>query len=534
MALYVTLIFLQIGIMTFVVDDGEIRERDNTPVNNCTESEKLKTLPFESWSTILVHHKIFGWLLNPKKAGNIKGYLGDCYPYKKERDSVRIVFLGDSFTGAVQVKYSESFVRKVRDNLSKVIKSKKIETINLGIGGYGIDQSLLTLTEEAFKYSPDIVIFLSYLGNDISDTSQALDVMTDFPVNRNHPKKRYITIGSNEALNFVEKDLAYYYVNTFMNLLAIGSWQFVIDGKRFGLVKTNDRKDTKFPWSLKSIEESKLYELSELNYVGIDDQYFSFVIKQMNLKLIWDGFEEDQDGKLIKMSGTINGNSKERWSAESSALVSNSNDASLLRFFRLSIFNEMLDFISLKQLGSFTVTRIYNNYSLSMFLVKKGILSIEEAPLFAKLLPFQGDYPLNYKVYLKEYDENWENAWKLSFVLLKKMKEFSEKKKTPFLVVTIPAMESLYTEQWEAAKNFYPAMAQDARNMDTQIPIKKMEDFLLKEKFNYISLYSLMRENAQNGVLYYDPIHRHFNELGHSFVGKMISDRLKIWNFQEE
>jgi len=50
----------------------------------------------------------------------------------------------------------------------------KIEVLNFGVSGYGTAQELLTLREQVWKYSPDIVMLAVTTNNDITDNSRAL------------------------------------------------------------------------------------------------------------------------------------------------------------------------------------------------------------------------------------------------------------------------------------------------------------------------------------------------------------------------
>ena len=49
---------------------------------------------------------------------------------------------------------------------------KNIEIINFGVSGYGTAQELITLREQVWKYSPDLVILAVTTNNDITDNSR--------------------------------------------------------------------------------------------------------------------------------------------------------------------------------------------------------------------------------------------------------------------------------------------------------------------------------------------------------------------------
>lgn len=77
-----------------------------------------------------------------------------------EKNKVRILFLGDSFTLGFGVAQDETFCSLIPQ------KDASLETVNAGQGGYGIDQMYLWYKEimDTFKY--DIVV-LSYIDLDI-------------------------------------------------------------------------------------------------------------------------------------------------------------------------------------------------------------------------------------------------------------------------------------------------------------------------------------------------------------------------------
>jgi hypothetical protein len=100
----------------------------------------------------------------------------------KPPDTIRIAVVGDSYPEALPVSLEETFWwvmgRKVQEcNTSPV----KIEVLNFGVSGYGTAQELLTLREQVWKYSPDIVMLAVTTNNDITDNSRALKKTEEIP-----------------------------------------------------------------------------------------------------------------------------------------------------------------------------------------------------------------------------------------------------------------------------------------------------------------------------------------------------------------
>lgn len=107
----------------------------------------------------------YGWSLVPgahsvsKATGrpvhydiNAKGLRGPELAFDKPEYIYRMLFLGDSHTFGFGVPESQHFSTLIGAYFPGV------EVVNLGVSGYGIDQELMKLTREGFKYHPNLVI----------------------------------------------------------------------------------------------------------------------------------------------------------------------------------------------------------------------------------------------------------------------------------------------------------------------------------------------------------------------------------------
>src|SRR5262249_2580644 len=54
------------------------------------------------------------------------------------------------------------------------LKGKQIEILNFGVSGYGTAQELISLRQNVWDYSPDVVLLTVTTGNDIRDNSPVL------------------------------------------------------------------------------------------------------------------------------------------------------------------------------------------------------------------------------------------------------------------------------------------------------------------------------------------------------------------------
>jgi len=123
-----------------------------------------------SWGLVLPQDisrfdPIYGWSLVPgahavsKATGrpvhydiNAKGLRGPEVAYEKPEYMYRILFLGDSHTFGFGVPLNQQFPALIGGYFPGV------DVVNMGVSGYGIDQELLQLTREGFRYHPNLVI----------------------------------------------------------------------------------------------------------------------------------------------------------------------------------------------------------------------------------------------------------------------------------------------------------------------------------------------------------------------------------------
>ena len=101
----------------------------------------------------------------------------------KPLNTVRIAVLGDSYPEALSVSQEEAFWSVMERKLQEcgVLTGKTVEVLNFGVSGYGTAQELLTLRQEVWKYSPDIVMLAVTTNNDIADNSRALKKTDEIP-----------------------------------------------------------------------------------------------------------------------------------------------------------------------------------------------------------------------------------------------------------------------------------------------------------------------------------------------------------------
>ena len=113
-----------------------------------------------------------GWSLRPLSHGtsnrtgyeieyriNSKGLRGPEVSYANSEGRFRIIVLGDSRTFGFGVPIEKHFSTLLQGYF------KDVEVINLGVGGFGVDQELLYLRLEGVRYQPDIVLaYVAHYG----------------------------------------------------------------------------------------------------------------------------------------------------------------------------------------------------------------------------------------------------------------------------------------------------------------------------------------------------------------------------------
>jgi hypothetical protein len=120
-----------------------------------------------------------GWIKAPEYTTHVKisplGLRDRRTSYAKPPGTYRIVLLGDSFAEAVQVDQHDGVAERLEAALN-ADGGRPVEVINAGVAAYGTGQEALLLEQEAYKYQPDAVLLLFYVGNDVANNNYRLEL----------------------------------------------------------------------------------------------------------------------------------------------------------------------------------------------------------------------------------------------------------------------------------------------------------------------------------------------------------------------
>lgn len=120
-----------------------------------------------------------GWMKTPEFTTRIDinqlGLRDRCTTYEKPLGTYRVLLLGDSFAEAIQVQQNEGIAERL-EALLNVDSPRPVEVINAGVAAYGTAQELLYFEQEGFKFQPDLVVLMFYVGNDLRNNSYRLEL----------------------------------------------------------------------------------------------------------------------------------------------------------------------------------------------------------------------------------------------------------------------------------------------------------------------------------------------------------------------
>jgi lysophospholipase L1-like esterase len=125
-----------------------------------------------------------------RHATNSAGFRGAEFGEGKPPGTIRLAFIGDSFTFGEGVHFEDTFPEATARLLQKEFADRSIgfESLNFGVGGYNAVQSLSLLKHLALSFRPDAVV-LTYVLNDAEPMLLGFDPVRMQPVRRQRTSK---------------------------------------------------------------------------------------------------------------------------------------------------------------------------------------------------------------------------------------------------------------------------------------------------------------------------------------------------------
>lgn len=104
-------------------------------------------------------------LMNVNVSINSNGLRDREIPYEKPADTYRILCLGDSVTLGWGVNLDETFNRILERDFNRggLKPGFRIETLNMGVGNYNLEQEIEAYLREGRKYHPDAVLLFYHI-----------------------------------------------------------------------------------------------------------------------------------------------------------------------------------------------------------------------------------------------------------------------------------------------------------------------------------------------------------------------------------
>jgi len=115
---------------------------------------------------------------------NSQGFRDREHTIAKPPDTFRIAILGDSFAEAFQVPLEKTFWSVIEERLQQCPRTAgtKVEVMNFGVSGFSTARELILLQKRVWQYSPDLIVLLVTVANDIKDNSAALSKYKRLPL----------------------------------------------------------------------------------------------------------------------------------------------------------------------------------------------------------------------------------------------------------------------------------------------------------------------------------------------------------------
>lgn len=122
------------------------------------------------------------------------------------------------------------------------------------------------------------------------------------------------------------------------------------------------------------------------------------------------------------------------------------------------------------------------------------------------------------ELYWVETKPEWERAWKVTEVLIQKIKAESEAAGADFLLFSLSNEDQLSEEKFSRIREKYPE-----RELDRKLPEKHLSEWSKKENIRYLAALPAMERLQARGVIVHPPCHGHWSPEANLLGGKILS-----------
>ncbi len=133
--------------------------------------------------------------------------------------------------------------------------------------------------------------------------------------------------------------------------------------------------------------------------------------------------------------------------------------------------------------------------------------------------------PLQFEIFLPEYDNEWKEAWQVSDTLIMQLKREVESAGARFMVVMITQSVQLYPQHREVFFKEFPDMRN--KQWDWQKPNRMISDFCQLHRIQFLDLLPGFKQYA---ATHGQPLHYpggHWNKTGHKLAGNELYEFIR-------
>ncbi|UCE24422.1 MAG: SGNH/GDSL hydrolase family protein [Candidatus Zixiibacteriota bacterium] len=164
---------------------------------------------------------------------------------------------------------------------------------------------------------------------------------------------------------------------------------------------------------------------------------------------------------------------------------------------------------------------ITGDYSLHLLAIKLGLAEIPGTP--EDPIPV----PDELKVWARFYDADTKQAWQLTEVLIKRLRQAVESTGSRFLVYYIPTSAAIYDDEWQATKKMYKLSDGDWNVNQVAVELKAIckrngIDFV-DPTSQFLAEADRLRRHDER--VYY-PLDRHWTPEGHRLTAEILADHI--------